>query len=656
MTLNGTPVSFEFNTGLTHLASHTLAAGSDRYAVMMVLWEDFAGTGTFSLPLWDGNAMTQIGTLGVAGGVVAAIYVYDIGDGESTGAKNFSITRSGSTGFGSMLCWVVNDADAPGTTSGEDYFIDEDTSGSTVSSGALTNSTDDTILGAAITAAGARTWSNDMGQTDFNDIQPSGGCRIEGGSSISPSANATVTFTQSAGAGQDKIGLFIVIPAASGGGGGGPTPETGVPKGLERGLNRQGTHMAYYRQYGQGTGADVIVPHVKAAGGALLGADWTPATGDVKISKDGAAAANIATLPTYVTDVGWKYVFSDAELQAGISRIRLAAAVTEATLPDGFDIETIGHPSAQHSTGSRGTLETTIATLSSQTVFTLTDGSDDDDAYNGWTAIIEDASGQYQVAHETVSDYDGGTQQVTLVSDPGIFTVAASDLVTLLPPLGSASLGGLQSDVTDLLSDVGDIDTDVTTLLSDLGDVSMNVTSLISDVGDVDTDVTTLLSDVGDVDTDVTSLISAVGAVDTDVTTLLSDVGGIATDVGTLLTNVGILLTRIPAALFAGITSLADWLGAMAGKHTADATAITEINATGAGSGTFDEADDSQEGISDGAAGGGATAQQVWEYDISNIDTADLAGEQLNDAAAGGGGGGGGWQGSDDYGISRVDS
>jgi hypothetical protein len=73
---------------------------------------------------------------------------------------------------------------------------------------------------------------------------------------------------------------------------------------------------------------------------------------------------------------------------------------------------------------------------------------------------------------------------------------------------------------------------------------------------------------------------------------------------------------------FAGITLLAEWLGAMAGSQVANATALTEIQATGAGSGTYDEANESLEAIrargdsawagsgvtlADGAHGGSAT-------------------------------------------------
>jgi hypothetical protein len=78
-----------------------------------------------------------------------------------------------------------------------------------------------------------------------------------------------------------------------------------------------------------------------------------------------------------------------------------------------------------------------------------------------------------------------------------------------------------------------------------------------------------------------------------------------ATTIGTTtnLTNdpagVTTLLTRIPAALFSGMTSLSQWLGLIAGKQTGNATARTELRATGAGGGTYDETTDSQEATRD---------------------------------------------------------
>lgn len=73
----------------------------------------------------------------------------------------------------------------------------------------------------------------------------------------------------------------------------------------------------------------------------------------------------------------------------------------------------------------------------------------------------------------------------------------------------------------------------------------------------------------------------------------------ISADIASVKTDTGNLVTRITSTLFSGITSLAQWLGAIAGKQTANSTARTEIRATGSGSGTFDETTDSVEAIRD---------------------------------------------------------
>ena len=81
---------------------------------------------------------------------------------------------------------------------------------------------------------------------------------------------------------------------------------------------------------------------------------------------------------------------------------------------------------------------TTIATLSSQTSFTLTAGSADNDAYNNCIIVIQDASTAAQKAVGTISDYTGASKTVTLSADPAVFTMAATDIVTIL----AATAGG----------------------------------------------------------------------------------------------------------------------------------------------------------------------------------------------------------------------
>lgn len=106
---------------------------------------------------------------------------------------------------------------------------------------------------------------------------------------------------------------------------------------------------AFLRPYGTGTGSDVTVPVVKAGSSDFAtSSDWTPAAGDVKVSKDGGAAANIATLPTYIANVGWKFVFSDAELQCARLNVNVVDSATKAIEDQHLVVETYGNASAQH--------------------------------------------------------------------------------------------------------------------------------------------------------------------------------------------------------------------------------------------------------------------------------------------------------------------
>lgn len=96
----------------------------------------------------------------------------------------------------------------------------------------------------------------------------------------------------------------------------------------------------------------------------------------------------------------------------------------------------------------------------------------------------------------------------------------------------------------------------------------------------------------------------------------------VSADIAAVKTDTGNLITRIPAALFTGITSLAQWLGLIAGKQTGNSTARTEIRATGAGSGTFLETADSLEALRDRGDAAWATATGFSTLDAAGVRTA----------------------------------
>lgn len=87
-------------------------------------------------------------------------------------------------------------------------------------------------------------------------------------------------------------------------------------------------------------------------------------------------------------------------------------------------------------------------------------------------------------------------------------------------------------------------------------------------------------------------------------------------------TDTGNLVTRITSTLFSGITSLAQWLGLLAGKQTGNSTARTELRATGAGSGTFDETTHSQEATRDRGDAAWVTATGFSTHSAADAATA----------------------------------
>lgn len=85
----------------------------------------------------------------------------------------------------------------------------------------------------------------------------------------------------------------------------------------------------------------------------------------------------------------------------------------------------IGYPNAR--------LNTTIATLASQTSFTLTVGPAEDDALNGFYCLIHDVASAVQCGHAIISDYTGSTKTVTLAAGT-TFTAAATDNIAIMGP------------------------------------------------------------------------------------------------------------------------------------------------------------------------------------------------------------------------------
>ena len=90
---------------------------------------------------------------------------------------------------------------------------------------------------------------------------------------------------------------------------------------------------------------------IKSASSDLAASgDWTPATGDTKISKDGGNVANTSNNPSAVGGTGsvlWSITLTAAELQAAEVVIQIVDSATKAIEDQTLVIYTYGHASAK---------------------------------------------------------------------------------------------------------------------------------------------------------------------------------------------------------------------------------------------------------------------------------------------------------------------
>jgi len=189
--------------------------------------------------------------------------------------------------------------------------------------------------------------------------------------------------------------------------------------------------------------------------------------------------------------------------------------------------------------------------------------------------------------------------------------------LTALPNAVADAAGGLP------ISDAGGLDLDA--ILADTAQIGAAVGASISaDIAAVKVDTAATLVDTGttipatiataqlDLDTItgasgvnlLTATQASIDAIETDTADMQPKIGApagasVSADIAAVKTDTGNLITKLTT----GITSLAEWLGLLAGKQSGNATAITEIKATGAGSGTFDPTTDAQEAIRDNQSG-----------------------------------------------------
>jgi hypothetical protein len=372
---------------------------------------------------------------------------------------------------------------------------------------------------------------------------------------------------------------------------------------------------------------------VKLADGTRLTSGAT-----VRWSKDGAWSDGAGTLSVDDADQ-WKYAPTTAETNC----TRFAASVDHA---DAVQPLTTSGLTLQRPAVATFPFFSQIAFTVSQTEFAILGGGDNiADSWAGCTIVLSSIEGTVKAVRTVLSSSDAGGNVILIIdSDPGLL-VDAGAAVELYPPgfashdrakLASnkakldtlhdtrltaqrgANLDYLDAPVTSRLaptvvgraldvSATGEAGIDWANVGSPAAAVALNNTQIYKAA---QVDYSVLAGAVNSINSDGITASSiadgsftaskfAAGAFDAVWTSSLRTL----TSFGTLTIDIWTYGSRTLTSLgsqFSGITSLANWLRAVARKANIDATTISEINAsTGAGTGTYDATTDSQEAIRD---------------------------------------------------------
>lgn len=182
--------------------------------------------------------------------------------------------------------------------------------------------------------------------------------------------------------------------------------------------------MIYWAKYG--VAYDVYFPMVKRAVVDLaVSADWTPATGDTKISKDGGSDANTSNNPAAVgsATAKWKLTLTSTEMQAKNIFLTIIDSATKVVEDQALVILTYGHPSAAFpfdfnlpSPCVEGVV-TTGATTTSIPTSSLDPAASATDQFKGRIVVFD--------RDTTTANLRGQATDITASTSGGVLTVTA---------------------------------------------------------------------------------------------------------------------------------------------------------------------------------------------------------------------------------------
>lgn len=155
--------------------------------------------------------------------------------------------------------------------------------------------------------------------------------------------------------------------------------------------------MDFFRKYGVQT--DFYFPLIKVAvQNFAVSADYTHVSGDVKVSKDGGAAATATNAPSAITmgnGAIWKLTLTATEMSAALIVVTIIDATTKAIEDQAILISTYGNASAQHPFDlATATQNVNVSTISNDAITAA--------------AIATDAIGSGELAASAIAEIADG--------------------------------------------------------------------------------------------------------------------------------------------------------------------------------------------------------------------------------------------------------
>jgi hypothetical protein len=194
---------------------------------------------------------------------------------------------------------------------------------------------------------------------------------------------------------------------------------------------------------------EIYVPVGKAGSPDFaVSADWTPAPGDVKVTKDGGASANIGTLPTAIVmgnGAVWKFVLTAAELKSKKLVVTVVDGAPKAVRDLSIPIITYGHPLS--GLAFIGALQIGTAPAATNNSITLQDPTGDIavDPSGMPFAVLATTTG---MESRLADSFNVGTQVATMV-EPFANTPAGAEITYALGSFG-ASVSADPADQADI--------------------------------------------------------------------------------------------------------------------------------------------------------------------------------------------------------------